>query len=84
MRPHPARRAGAHVTGGSRWVDAGTWFDIGVPTWLALRADVNLVAGPERDMDAATFAKLWRRKVREMLGGGARCVRVRLCKGEAT
>ncbi len=78
----PLAASGSRVTGGTRWIDAGTWFDKGIPTWLARQADVCLVAGPERGMDAPTFAKLWRRKVREMLAGGARCVQVRLCEGD--
>ena len=81
----PLAATGSRVTGGTRWIGVSAqWFDQGIPTWLADRADVDLVASPERDMDAETFAKLWRRKVREMLAGGARCVRVRLCEGEAT
>ncbi len=78
----PLAASGSRVTGGTRWIDAGAWFDQGVPAWLAEGSDVCLVAAPEPGMDAPTFAKLWRRKVREMLAGGARCVRVRLCEGD--
>ena len=66
--------------GGTRWIEvAGQWFYQGLSPRLVGGDNVTLIAVPERGMDAATFGRLWRGVVRDLMRV-AKCVRVRVCE----